>query len=473
LLPGWRDEHSGFVREVLNRKVVPHDTYFLTASRALHIPSPLVPGTSGKDSNCTVSIADLAAWLAEKASGLGAGVYCGFAAAAPLIENGCVKGVVLRARGLGHDGNKRENYLPEEIIRAKVTILADGVCGPVSTQVIQALRLDAGRNPQTYSIGLKQLLKLPSRDHKGQSRVIQTFGYPHRLNVFGGGFIYDMGASEMAVGLVVGLDWPYYDLNPQQELELFKAHPLIARTLADTEIVAAGAKMIPEGGLYSMPKLYGNGVMLAGDAAGMVNLVKLKGIHLAVRAGMSAGLTAVEALARGDISAGALAAYDDLLRQSGLYKELSDARNMRQCFMTPLGLLLGAPMTMVQRFIPLRLPIKGDRQSTKRRSIRRAYEAPFDRKTFAARSGAMHDENILSHIFIRDEKVCLDCIRNIGGPCTCFCPVEVYSFNDRRTGIAISSTDCIHCRSCAVKCPMDNIDWKTPEGGFGPRFRRM
>ena len=424
-------------------------------------------------SNCTISIAVLTGWLAEKASELGAEVYCGFAAAAPLIENGRVKGVVLRARGLDRDGKKRETYLPEETIRAKVTILADGVCGPVSTQVIQALHLDAGRNPQVYSLGLKQLLKLPSRDHHGTSKVLHTFGYPNRLDVFGGGFVYDMGASEMAVGLVIGLDWPYYDLNPQQELELFKAHPLIARMLGNAEIVAAGAKMIPEGGLYSMPKLYADGVMLAGDAAGMVNLVKLKGIHLAVRAGMSAAQVAIEALASGDTSAGTLAGYDNLLRQRGLYKELSTARNMRQCFMTPFGLLLGAPMTMVQRFIPLRLPLKDDRPSTKHRSIRRTYEASFDRKTFAARCGTMHDEELLSHIFIRDEKVCLDCIENIGGPCTCFCPAEVYSFNDQRTGITVSSTDCLHCRTCAIKCPKDNIDWQTPEGGFGPRFKRM
>jgi electron-transferring-flavoprotein dehydrogenase len=470
LVPGWRDDHSPFVHDMLKQEIKQHDTYFLLPKHALHIPFALVPGVSRHDRNHTISVASLSAWLAEKARAAGAEVYNGFSVKEPIIEQGAVKGAILHERGRDHDGTPMGNYLAEERIRAKVTIIADGVCGPIGRKVIGELGL-AGKNPQVYSIASKQLLKLPGRDHKGPSRVVQTFGYPNRLDVFGGGFLYDMGVSEVSVGLVLGLDWKYYDLEPQQELELYKQHPLIAGLLGNAEIVTAGAKMIPEGGYYSMPRLHAPGVLLAGDAAGMVNMVKLKGIHLAIKSGMAAGRVAVDALISGDIAA--TSAYDGLLEQAGVLKEMRSARNMRQGFTTPFGSMLGAPLTMVQQFIPFRLPMKPDTPSTRHVSIKRKYGSTFDRKTFASRSGTMHDEKLLSHIRIPDDSVCRDCIESIGGPCTSFCPAEVYAFRDDRQGITVSSTDCVHCMTCSVKCPKSNIKWETPEGGFGPRYRRM
>lgn len=472
LVPLWRDDHSGFVHDMLKQEIRQHDTYFLTRKHAFHIPFAFVPGVTRKDRNCTISVASLAAWLGEKATAAGAEVCNGFAVKEPIIEQGAVKGVVLHERGRDRDGKPRGNYLAEEMVRAKVTIMADGVCGPVARKVIGELGL-AGANPPVYSLATKQLLKLPGRDHKGPSRVVQTFGYPNRLNVFGGGFLYDMGVSEVSVGLVLGLDWPYYDLDPQQELELFKRHPLIAGLLGNAEIVTAGAKMIPEGGFYSMPKLYAPGVLLAGDAAGMVNMVKLKGIHLAIKSGMAAGKAAVDAVTKGDVSDVSLGVYGRLLDEGGVIAEMRSARNMRQGFATPFGAMMGAPLTLVQQFIPFRLPIHSDTPSTRHVSVRRNYDARFDRKTFASRSGTMHDESLASHIRIPDDRLCADCIANIGGPCTKFCPAEVYAFRDDMKGITISSTDCLHCMTCSVKCPKDNIKWQTPEGSYGPRYRRM
>jgi electron-transferring-flavoprotein dehydrogenase len=381
---------------------------------------------------------------------------------------------VLGERGVDREGNHCENYMPGEVIRAKVTVFADGSFGPLSTKVIRSLGLQ-GRNPQVYSLGLKQLIKLPAENRFGANRVVHTIGYPNKWDVFGGGFLYDMGDQLASLGLVIGLDWRYGDLNPQQELELLKSHPFIAGLLEGGEVVAAGAKTIPEGGYYSMPTPYADGALLIGDAAGLVNMKKLKGIHLAVRSGIAAGDTIAQCLASGDFSGKALAGYARRLEENGVMREMRSARNMRQGFATPLGLFLGAPLSMLQHLFPVRFRIAADRGKTGRTSIRRTYRSILDRKTFVGLSGTMHDEEFRSHIRIINRELCKECLEELGGPCTTFCPGEVYASCEENNdhAITVSSADCMHCKTCAIKCPRNNIEWVSPEGGMGPKFRRM
>lgn len=474
LLPGWREDGTEFSRTVQAQVVQRDSIHYLTRRRSLRVPGLLLPKGMKHGGDCTVSVSVLAQWLAAKASAMGVEVYAGFSADKLLIEDGRVCGVTLLELGVDREGRRRANYLPAETLRAKVVVLADGSFGPLSTQAIKELNL-AGKNPQVYSLGVKQLIKLPKGNRFGPNRVLHTIGYPNRWDVFGGGFLYDMGQEVLSLGLVIGLDWRYHDLNPQQELELLKSHPYIASLIEGGEVIAAGAKTIPEGGFYSMPKLHAPGLLIVGDAAGLVNMKKLKGIHLAVRSGIAAGQTIAQCLQTGDFSSSALADYPRRLEELGVTGEMRTARNMRQGFATPLGLFLGGPLSMMQHLMPLRFRIGHDRAKLRKASIHRRYQADMDRKTFVGLSGTIHEEDLRSHIRIINPAVCKQCIDELGGPCVCFCPGEVYAScqeNDEDS-ITISPADCMHCKTCAIKCPRNNIEWETPEGGYGPKFRKM
>ncbi len=475
LLGEWRTDGTEFSAKLQKQLIARDAIHYLTRRRQFKVPAMLLPAGMKHTGDVTMSVSLLAQYLAAKATAMGIEVYPGFAAGKVIIEDGAVRGVMLQQLGLDREGKPCANYLPAEPVRAKVTLLADGSFGPLSTQVIAQLGL-GGKNPQVYSLGLKQSIKLPKEANRfGPNRVLHTIGYPNKFDVFGGGFLYDMGEDMVSLGLVVGLDWRYHDLNPQQELELLKSHPFIASLLEGGEVVAAGAKTIPEGGFYSMPTPFAAGMLMVGDAVGLVNMKKLKGIHLAVRSGIAAGNTIAQCLASGDFSREALGAYLGQLEITGVLPEMRTARNMRQGFATPLGLFLGAPLSMLQSLLPLRFRIGADRYKLRKTSIHRRYQAQMDRKTFVGLSGAMHEEELRSHIRITDPQLCRQCIQELGGPCVCFCPGEVYASCDDggEPSITISPADCMHCKTCAIKCPRNNIEWETPEGGYGPKFRRM
>jgi len=462
LLPGWRQQADPFLSEMA--VVEKDEMWFLTPGKAFRIPATLVPSGMHHKGDQLVSLTRLVEWLGQAATREGVEVYTGLSAASLIWDGDTVRGVKLVDQGLDKDRKPKSNYLEGETVPAKVTVLADGPRGVLSREY--AAKVGGPLNPQVYSVGIKQIFRLSKGNRFGPNRAVHTLGFPNRPDVFGGGFFYSMGKDLLAAGLILGLDWKYADLNPQQELELWKTHPFVADLLKDAEVVAAGAKTIPEGGYYSLPNLWTKGAILVGDAAGFVNMEKIKGIHYAIFSGMAAADAIKETLSGN----GSLALYLSNLEARGVMRDMRHARNFRQSFQW--GLFAGAPLSQVQAFLPFRIGIGPDHARTKSGALlNRAIKPAVERSTFAYLSGTVHREDEPSHLLIPDAELCRRCEMKFGSPCTLFCPTEVYT--RKGDAINISAPNCVHCGTCAVKCPLQNILWTPPEGGEGPRYKLM
>jgi electron-transferring-flavoprotein dehydrogenase len=466
LLPGWQSERSLLTDHV--NPVERDDLYFLTGRSALHVPSYVVPRRMHHRGDVTISVSRLVQYLAQQAERRGVELYMGYSARSLIVEDGEVKGVRLADAGLDRNGERQSNYLAGEEIRARVTILADGTHGVLSTEFGE--RFGTGRNPQIYSLGIKAVVQFPGDNPFGSNRVVHTLGYPAPNSVFGGGFIYSMGAKAVAVGLILGLDWKAGDLNPQREFERYRAHPFIKRLLEGSVTIATGAKTIPEGGYLSLGRLSAPGALLVGDAAGFVNMEKIKGIHYAIRSGMCAAETIAEALASGDLGKRSLSSYRDRLGRAGVMADLEHARNYRQVFRW--GTFTGMPLSLVQSHLPVRLKTHADHLGTKPGwRMGRPDPGGMDQTTFVSLTGSLHREDEPSHVTILDPAKCLQCADRFAHSCTHFCPGQVYRWADGQ--IVLSPSNCLHCMTCSVKCPYLNIRWVPPEGGEGPRFKQM
>jgi electron-transferring-flavoprotein dehydrogenase len=465
LTPGWREHRSlsGWVNPVERDEM-----YFLLDGHAVKVPGPVVPGAMDHHDDLTVSLSRLTAYLAGVAEQEGVETYHGFAARELIVEGGRVAGVRLGEVGLDADGRPNSNYRPPEEIRARVTILADGTHGVLSAQLRE--RYGGGHNPQVYSLGIKALVQFPGDNPFGSRRVMHLLGYPNPASVFGGGFIYSMDPKTVAVGLIMALDWKYGDLTPQREFERFRAHPFVARILEGSVTIATGAKTIPEGGYYAIGKLSVPGALVVGDGAGLVNMERIKGIHNAVRSGMAAAETVVAGLAEADGGDVPLRGYRDRLETRGVLPEMRHARNYRQSFRW--GIYRGAPLSQVAHLLPIRLSMHSDADGTKA-GARLGREDPggMDGATFVSLTGATHREDEAAHMEIVDRDKCLVCERDYANACTHFCPGQVYRWDGER--IVLSPSNCLHCMTCAVKCPFGVIRWLPSEGGEGPRFSQM
>jgi electron-transferring-flavoprotein dehydrogenase len=465
LLPGWKEQRHTFTETLA--KVERDDMFFLFAKSSTRIPSRVVPSRMHHVGDYIISVTRLVQFLAEQAEKAGVEVHHGYSAQQLIVEDGVVRGVRLNEVGLAHDGTPKGNHIPAEEIRAGVTILADGTHGVVSQQFTE--RFGGGPNPQVYSLGIKAIVQFPDKSPFGPNRVMHTLGYPNRASTFGGGFLYALGEKTVAVGLIMGLDWKYGDLNPQREFETFRAHPFISKLLAGGVTVATGAKTIPEGGLFAMSTLSAPGAMVVGDAGGFVNMEKIKGIHYAIRTGMAAADAAVGALAA-DGSVGSLDGYRALLQARGILEDFRHARNYRQVF--KYGLYVGTPLSLVQWMFPRRLRMHRDGPSTKKGArLNRPDPGRMDGATFVSLTGALHREDEPSHITIADPAACVACEAAYANACTHFCPGQVYRWNGSE--IVLSPSNCLHCMTCTVKCPTGVIKWTTPEGGEGPRYKQM
>jgi electron-transferring-flavoprotein dehydrogenase len=465
LVPGWRDLRTPFVTGLI--PVERDDMYFLRAKAANRIPAPLVPSRMHHDGDVIISISRLVSFLAEQADAAGVEVYHGYSATDLIVENGAVKGVRLGRVGLAHDGSPKGNHIDAEEIRAAVTILADGTHGVLSTQFTE--HFGGGSVPRVYSLGMKAIVQFPEASPFGNNRVMHTLGYPARPDVFGGGFMYSMGEKTVAVGLILGLDWKYGDLNPQREFETYRAHPFISRLLRGGVTVATGAKTIPEGGYNAIGALSAPGGMVVGDGAGFVNMEKIKGIHYAIRSGMAAAETAVEAL-RSDGTVGTLDAYRERLEGNGVLADLRHARNYRQVFKH--GLFMGTPLSLVSSFIPKTVSSHRDGAATKKGArLNRPDPGRMDGATFVALTGTLHREDEPSHIQITNPEACVSCEADYANSCTHFCPGQVYRWSGSE--VVLSPSNCLHCMTCTVKCPHDVIKWGPPEGGEGPRYKQL
>lgn len=456
LVPGWRGEQGSFLPEMTD--VTKDELYFLLAHAAIPIPGILVPPGMHHKGDHLISLSRLVEWLGAIAIKEGVSLFHGVAAGSLIWEGDSVRGVRLVDQGLDKDRRPTGNYQKGEEILARTTILADGARGVLSGEYIK--KIGGGANPRVFSIGVKQIFRMP-KENFVPGRVIHSLGFPVPQDVFGGGFFYTMGQDLAAVGLIIGLDWRYTDLDPQKELEIYKTHPLIRGLLKGGEPIGGGAKTISEGGFFAMPRLAAPGALLVGEAAGLVNMEKIKGIHYAVLSGMAA---ADAVLARD------LTAYEANLEARGILRDMRHARNFRAVFQA--GLLAGMPLSLVQSLWPWRIGMHMDHARTvSGASLKRAFRPGLEKPGFAALSGTRHREDEPSHLIISDPAVCERCRKEFNCPCTTFCPTEVYTRAGQ--GIRISASNCVHCGTCAVKCPLQNIIWTPPEGGEGPRYKNM
>jgi electron-transferring-flavoprotein dehydrogenase len=410
-------------------------------------------------------------------------------------EKGHVCGVKTGAKGLGADGSRKPNYEPGVEIRAKVTVFGEGPHGTLAEDVIQQFNLREGRQPQCYALGVKELIRVKGEGLPGLA--IHTLGYPLGSRVFGGGFCYGYEDGVYAVGLVCGLDWEDPRMDVQGELQRLKKHPLIQRFIKGGEVFSYGAKALPEGGYFALPRPYVDGALIVGDSAGFVNVPYLKGIHHAMKSGMLAAETIVEALARNDTSASVLSTYEMRLASSYVMQDLYRARHFRQAFRHGLfpGLLFGG-LTMWTGLGPPRSSRVSEDflslRSSKRILQSRLTKDPsgydrgviVDKLTDVLYSGTRHREDQPSHIRILDPARCVtECIPRFGdAPCTHFCPANVYELVGegpvRR--IQVNFANCLHCKTCVVKDPIDviqrdrvqNIVWRAPAEG-GPHYQGL
>lgn len=483
--PQWR-AHGVPVEAPVTRDEV----WYLT--HGAKIKAPLVPPSLNNHGKYVASLQKLVKWLAQRAEAAGAQVFPAFPGQDILWDGNSVIGVRTGDKGLDRDGKPKANYEPGADLIAKIVVLGEGPRGTLTKQAIARLDLDADREPQVYATGVKELWQCAPGSVQAGS-VIHTLGYPLPSQTFGGGFIYGMGGDILDVGMVTGLDYKNPTTDPHNELQRMKQHPLISRMLCGAKLLRYGAKAIPEGGIFAMPRLFADGLMIVGDSGGFLNGVRLKGIHLAMKSGMLAAQTAWEALDAQRYDATALAAYQRRFESSWAYRELQQARNFHQGFKR--GLLFGmlntglGTMTGGRGFgVVDRLHAEpgydvmekmGYRpKATPRATIDNVLT--FDRLTDVYNSGTMHEENQPCHLHVRDTNICRDrCTVEYGNPCAYFCPAAVYEpiFEKRGGGIEgrlqINFTNCVHCKTCDIADPYQIITFVPPEGGGGPVYTGM
>jgi electron-transferring-flavoprotein dehydrogenase len=476
LLPGWQDnEEDKFVTKLLANRIIKDELYLLKGkNKAFRIPDFIIPASMHNKNAYSVSISELVNWFAGIATNLGVEIYTGFAAKEIVVENDRVKGIKLGDKGLDKDRHPLSNHVTGEIIEAKVTVLGEGSAGLLAEDVVKRFKLNAEKNPQIYSMGVKEIIKLPENNTFGANRVIHTLGFPLPSDIYGAGSIYSMRDNLVAVALVMALDWRYADLNPQQELQIFKSHSMIKNFIKGGEVIAYGAKTFPEGGFYSVPQLVADGVIIAGDAAGLTNAKKRKGLHYAIKSGIAAGEAIYQAIEKQDFTTQSLNKYYYILNESFVMKELYASRNYRQIFSRTgrLGYYLGAPLSFFQSWIPHRLSTKPGYEGMRSVQLKRQSAGGIDRLTTVSLSGTTHREDEPTHITFREACQNESCNKYFGcRPCASFCPAEVYKFEDDK--LILSPSNCLHCQTCRLKCPRQLIKWEVPEGGDGPRYKIM
>jgi electron-transferring-flavoprotein dehydrogenase len=488
LVPDYKEKGAPLASEVHK-----DDVYFLTRSGKLRFP--IVPPPLNNHGNYIISVNRFVKWLAGLVEAEGVDIFTGFPAVELLYEEDQVVGVKTGDLGIGRHGEHKGNFEPGVDIRAKVTILGDGVRGNLTKTLVRKLKLDADRLPQLYAIGIKELWEVP-RDRMAPGSTIHTMGYPLRMEEFGGGFIYAMPDGVISVGFVAGLDYRDPMFDPHVRFQHFKRHPLVSSLLAGGQMVRYGAKALPEGGWYTIPRLYADGVLIAGDAAGFVNSVRLKGIHLAMRTGMLAADTAFDALRANDVSATKLQAYQARVNDSEVRRELYAVRNVHQSF--EHGLLAGliyAGLSMVTGGWWIRDPMPARAGYERMEKLADYYrdgrpdpdttlnpakidrQLTFDRLTNVHYSGTRHAEDQPVHLIVHDTDICRTrCRVEYGNPCTRFCPANVYEMVDAGDGtkrLQINASNCVHCKTCDIMDPYQIIDWVPPEGGGGPNYEGM
>ncbi len=477
LLPDWKA-----LGAPLNTPAGEDRFLFLTEKRAIRLPTPPTMHNHG---NYIISLGNLCRWLGQQAEGLGVEIYPGFAAAEVLYrEDGSVKGVATGDLGIGKDGTHTENYQVGMELHAKQTLFAEGCRGSLTKTLMQKFNLREGVDPQAYGIGIKELWEVKPERHQA-GLIVHTTGWPVDSKTYGGSFLYHLENNQVAVGFVVGLDYQNPWMSPFDEFQRFKTHPAIRGFFEDGRRISYGARAISEGGFQSLPKLSFPGGMLVGDTAGFLNNAKIKGIHTAMKSGMAAAEAVYDALAQEGTQE--VKGYAKKVRDTWIWDELYRVRNIRPSFRWGLwgGLAYSAIDTFVfQGKAPWTLHNHDDHSALKKAAACEPIDYPkpdgkltFDKLSSLYLSNVNHEENQLCHLTLKDAAVPVNVnLALYAGPEQRYCPAGVYEFvknDDGSDRLQINAANCVHCKTCDIKDPTQNINWVVPEGGGGPNYPNM
>jgi len=470
----------------LDSPVTDDAAYFLTKDGSWKLP--ITPPPLQNHGNYIVSLNRLTKWLGGLVEKTGVNIFTQFSGACPIFEKEGIAGVVTEDKGVDKDGKPKDNFTPGYKLQAKVTVLSEGPRGSLTKEVVQTLKLD-GLNPQIYGIGIKELWDIPAaRVQPGF--VAHTLGWPLDTRTYGGGWVYGLNGNRISLGIVVALDYANSLFDPHEAFQKFKTHPFVRRILEGGKLVRYGAKTVPYGGWYSMPRPYMDGGLIIGDGASLLNSQRLKGIHSAIKSGMLAAETIYDALCAGDFSGKQLSAYSKKLESSWIQKELWEVRNFHQAFQGGLwGGLVQAGLQFISGGRGLSDPMRSAAGHTEYRKLNRPRELvdqstrfkgdgvlTFDRLTDVYHSGTRHEEDQPCHLVVLDPSICADrCVREYGNPCQYFCPAAVYemTLDKGEPRLKINASNCVHCKTCDVADPYQIINWIPPEGGGGPNYEGM
>jgi electron-transferring-flavoprotein dehydrogenase len=475
-----------------------NEDYFLYLTKTRSVRSPITPPPLKNHGYYIVSLNRLTAWLGEKCEEAGVNIFPEFPGAEMLYdEEDRVVGVRTGDKGIDKEGKPKANFEPGVDLRAKVTVLGEGPRGSLTKQLTQRLNLTNGREPQVYSLGIKELWELPD-DRYPAGRVTHTLGYPSDAKTYGGGWIYGMQNRILNVGYVTGLDYRDPLLDPHAEFQRFKQHPFLARLLEGGKLIRYGAKTIAAGGPHAMPQIYADGVLLTGDCAGFLNSQRLKGIHTAIKSGMLAAEAIFESLLAKDFSANQLQRYEQLINDSWIMKELRKVRNFHAGFRH--GRWLGLANAGLQFITGGRnwgifdraraeagheameklsaYGYQGDQIEQRYDGLRFDGKLTFNKLTDVYHAAVGHDEDQPVHLHVLDTNICSTrCAEEYGNPCQRFCPAAVYEMveggEDGKRRLQINFSNCVHCKTCDIMDPYQIINWVTPEGGGGPDYKGM
>ena len=486
LFPNWRE-----LGAPLNQEVTSDRFLFLSETGATATPEFLLPDCFKNHGNFIVSLGSVVRWLAQQAEGLGVEIFPGFAAAQVLYnDDASVKGVATGNMGVGKDGEPHEGFQLGMELHARYTVFAEGARGHLGKQLIARYQLDAGRDPQSYGIGLKELWEVPAAQHQ-PGRVVHTAGWPLDGNTYGGSFLYHAPGNKVSLGFVVGLDYTNPWLNPFEEFQRWKTHPAIRKTLEGGKRISYGARAITAGGILSLPKLVFPGGALVGCEAGFLNASRIKGSHAAMKTGMLAAEAAYEALSA-DRRHDELSEYPKAFAASWLHEELDQSRNFKQWFKK--GRTTASLMTGIEQWLLPKLGFKAPPWTLHRAApdhtyLKPAAECPqivypkpdgkisFDRLSSVFVSNTNHEEKQPAHLTLKKDDVPVNVnLAKYAGPESRYCPAGVYEFVKTDAGadrLQINAQNCVHCKTCDIKDPTQNIVWVTPEGGGGPNYSEM
>ena len=478
LFPDWKERGAPLKTPVSEDRVV-----LLTETSSVRLPLPPFLHNEG---NYIISLGNLCRWLGQQAEALGVEIYPGFAAAEVLYDDhGSVRGVATGDMGIGKDGQHTESYQPGVELHARQTVFAEGCRGSLTKTLFERFNLRDGVDPQTYGIGIKELWEVAPEKHK-PGFVFHSIGWPLNSRTYGGAFLYHLEDRLVSIGFVVGLDYRNPHLSPFDEFQRFKTHPEIRPTLEGGRRVAYGARAISEGGFQSVPKLTFPGGLLIGDTAGFLNVPKIKGTHLAMKSGMTAAEALIDALR--DDGPHEVTAYPEKLRKSWLWDELYRVRNIRPSFYG--GLWAGVIYAGIDQYLfrgkaPWTFRVHADYDTLGKASEYPRIEYPkpdgvitFDKLSSVYISGTNHEENQPSHLRLRDDSVPIKVnLALYDAPEQRYCPAGVYEIVRDADGsnprLQINAQNCVHCKTCDIKDPTQNINWVVPQGGDGPNYPNM